>query len=231
MREQTLLNDSEQLSGGAVFNPPELSVIIPTFNEVENIEEIVRRISRALEKVSWEIIIVDDDSPDGTAACAKELARKNPRVRCLRRVNRRSLAGACIEGMLSSSAPYLAVMDADLQHDEGILRDMLTILRGGEIDLVIGSRYVAGGCIGKGFSVSRARVSRWSTKAAQLALGTKVQDIVSGFFAIRRDCFDEIAPRLTTHGFKILADIIASAPVGIRTKEVAYTFRERMAGD
>src|SRR6266542_6230376 len=135
---------------------PELSIIIPTFNEIDNVSEAIRRISRVLQEVSWEIIVVDDDSPDGTADLVKKLARRDPRIRCLRRVNQRGLAGACIAGMLSSAAPYVAVMDADLQHDESILMKMLAILRKGEVDLVIGSRHVVGGTTGTGLSNFRA---------------------------------------------------------------------------
>jgi dolichol-phosphate mannosyltransferase len=209
---------------------PELSIIIPTFNEVGNISEVIQRISCVLRDVLWEIIVVDDDSPDGTADLVKGLARRDPRIRCLRRVNQRGLAGACIAGMLSSAAPYIAVMDGDQQHDESILVKMLAILRRGEVDLVVGSRHVVGGCTGTGVSDFRAMISRWSTRAARFVLKTDVQDLMSGFFAIRRDRFDAIAPRLATSGFKILADIIASMPVPLRIVEVGYTFRERVIG-
>jgi dolichol-phosphate mannosyltransferase len=209
---------------------PEISIVIPTFNEIANIAEVIRRISRALAEVSWEVIVVDDDSPDGTAALVKKIARRDPRIRCLRRVNQRGLAGACIAGMLSSAAPYVAVMDADLQHDESTLVKMLAILRKGEVDLVIGSRHVIGGCMGTGLSDLRALVSRCSTQVARVILKTEVQDLMSGFFAIRRDRFDVIAPHLTTSGFKILADIIASSPMLLQISEVGYTFRERGVG-
>src|SRR5204862_2549309 len=128
-------------------------------------------------------------SPDGTADLVKKLARSDPRIRCIRRVNQRGLAGACIAGMLSSAATYVAVMDADLQHDESTLVKMLPILRRGEVDLVIASRHVAGGCVGAGLSNFRAVISRRSTQVARLILKTDVQDLMSGFFAIRRDRF------------------------------------------
>ena len=210
---------------------PEISVVIPTFNEVNNIEKAIAEISAALERVNWEIIVVDDDSPDGTAERAKQISRRDPRVRCLRRVRRRGLAGACIEGMLSSSAPYLAVMDADLQHDASLLPSMLASLRSGEVDLAIGSRHVAGGSADEGFSTRRAVISRWSTWVARAALRTNVQDLMSGYFAIRRDRFDTIAPRLATSGFKILADIIATSEMPLRSVELGYTFRLRTADE
>jgi dolichol-phosphate mannosyltransferase len=210
---------------------PEISVVIPTFNEVNNIDKVIAAVSSALEGVDWEIVIVDDDSPDGTTERAKEIARLDPRVRCLRRIRRRGLAGACIEGMLSSSAPYLAVMDADLQHDASLLPKMLGCLRAGEVDLAIGSRHVAGGSAADGFSARRAAISRWSARVARAALRTDVQDLMSGFFAIRRDRFDTIAPRLANSGFKILADIVATSETPLRTVELGYTFGLRTADE
>jgi len=210
---------------------PEISIVIPTFNEVDNIVEVIESIAHALEGVAWEVIVVDDDSPDGTAARAKQIARDDARIRCLRRINRRGLAGACIEGMLSSSAPYLAVMDADLQHDASILPKMLDVLRTDRADLVIGSRYAAGGSIGEGLSKMRAAISRWAIGAARRMLGIDVQDLMSGYFAIRRDRFDSVAARLAPAGFKILVDIIASAGVRLRTVELGYTFKQRRAGE
>jgi dolichol-phosphate mannosyltransferase len=210
---------------------PEVSIVIPTFNETDNIVELIQSVAKALDGAAWEIIIVDDDSPDGTAARAKQIAREDSRVRCLRRVNRRGLAGACIEGMLSSSAPYLVVMDADLQHDASILPQMLDVLRSDQADLAIGSRYAGEGSIGEGFSQMRARISRWAIKVARRVLDTDVQDLMSGYFAIRRERFDSIAAHLSPAGFKILVDIIASAHGRLRAVEVGYTFQQRKAGE
>ena len=210
---------------------PEVSIVIPTFNETDNIVELVHSVAKALEDVAWEIIIVDDDSPDGTAGRAKEIAREDSRIRCLRRVNRRGLAGACIEGMLSSSAPYLVVMDADLQHDASILPKMVDELRTNRADLAIGSRYSGDGSIGEGFSELRAAISRWAIKVARQVLHTDVQDLMSGYFAIRRDRFDSLAAHLSPAGFKILVDIIASAHGQLRAVELGYTFKQRKAGE
>src|SRR5260370_10658658 len=124
---------------------PELSVVIPTFKERGNIEILVQRLDAALSGIAWEAIFVDDDSPDGTADAVKTIAAEDPRVRCIRRVSRRGLAGACIEGMLSSSAPYVAVMDADLQHDEKLLPRMFAVLKNGEGDMGVCSPAVAVG--------------------------------------------------------------------------------------
>src|ERR1700760_1083391 len=112
----------------------ELSIVVPTFNERDNVAELVSRVIRVLADINWEIVFVDDDSPDGTANLVRELAQNNSRVRCLQRIDRRGLSSACIEGLLSSSAPYLAVIDADLQHDEELLPRMLQILKSEDVD-------------------------------------------------------------------------------------------------
>ena len=208
----------------------ELSVVVPTFNEAGNVREIVRRLERTLAHVNWEVIFVDDNSPDGTAAAVKEVASGDRRVRCLKRLGRRGLAGACIEGMLASSATYVAVMDADLQHDETILPLMLARLATNEADLVVGSRYVPGGSADS-FAPSRARISRTATGLAKRILDVDVADPMSGFFMLRRDKLDDIADRLSTVGFKILLDILMTAPAGLRVAEIPFEFRERTHGE
>lgn len=208
----------------------ELSVVVPTFKERGNVAELVRRLDVSLAGIAWEAIFVDDNSPDGTAAAVKEIAGHDPRVRCLRRVGRRGLAGACIEGMLSSAAPFVAVIDADLQHDEKVLPPMLAKLRSGEADLVAATRYVAGGSAAS-FSESRGAISRLATKLTHRLVGTPLSDPMSGFFMMRRDRFDEIAPRLSPAGFKILLDIAATAGSKLRIAEQAYSFGERFEGE
>ena len=209
---------------------PELSIVIPTFNEAGNVAELMRRIARALPDTDWEAIFVDDNSPDGTARTAKALAAEDHRIRCLRRVDRRGLAGACVEGILSSSAPYVAVMDADLQHDEALLAQMLTQMKTGDIDLAVGTRYVEGGSA-DAFSGIRGRLSRMANEAAQRLLGTQLSDPMSGFFMIRREIVEEHAADLTPEGFKILLDIATTAGPGLRIAELPYSFRTRFAGD
>ena len=209
---------------------PELSIIVPSFNERGNVAELVRRLDAALTGIAWEAIYVDDNSPDGTAAAVKAIAAADPRVRCLRRVGRRGLAGACIEGMLSSAAPYVAVIDADLQHDEKVLPQMLAKLRGGEADLVAATRYVEGGSAAS-FSESRGAISRLATRLTHRLVGTPLSDPMSGFFMMRRDRFDEIAPKLSPVGFKILLDIAATGGPGLRIAEQPYSFGERFAGE
>src|SRR5476649_264916 len=173
-----------------------LSIVLPTFKERGNVAELVHRLDRALVGIGWEAIFVDDNSPDGTAAAVKALAAGDPRVRCLRRVGRRGLAGACIEGMLSSSAPFVAVMDADLQHDERVLTTMLNTLRGGKSDLVAASRHIEGGSAAS-FGKSRGAISSLATTLTQRILSVPLTDPMSGFFMMRRDRFDEIAGKLS----------------------------------
>ena len=209
----------------------DLSIVVPTFNERVNLPTLIERVSAALGDINWEMIVVDDDSPDGTSTTVKEIARKDPRIRCIRRVNRRGLAGACIEGILSSAAPYVAVMDADLQHDESILPRMFERMTSGAVDLVVGSRYVAGGSADAGFSDFRAKISRAATTLAKKALNADLNDLMSGFFMVKRDLVESIAPRLADSGFKILADIVASAPHPLRIEEIGFKFRERHDGE
>jgi len=217
-------------------NPPQaaglpiLSVVVPTFNERDNVTTLYRKLEATLRDVAWEVVFVDDNSPDGTWDVVRALARRDSRVRCVRRIGRRGLSGACIEGILASSAPYAAVMDADLQHDETQLPKMLALLRGGEAELVIGSRYVEGGSADS-FNRQRAGASALATEVAKRVLGVRVADPMSGFFMIRRDRFEQLAPQLSTQGFKILLDIIATARGELRTIEVPFTFGSRQHGE
>lgn len=209
----------------------ELSVILPTFKERDNVAELVRRLDVALAGVAWEAIFVDDNSPDGTADAAKAIAAADPRVRCLRRVGRRGLAGACIEGILSSSAPYVAVMDADLQHDETVLAAMLGRLRGGDCDLVAASRYVEGGSAEGLSNKTRGTLSSLATTITTKLLSVPLSDPMSGFFMLRRDKFDAIADRLSPVGFKILLDIVATAGPSLRVAEQSFVFGKREQGE
>jgi len=208
----------------------ELSIVLPTYNERDNVAELVRRLDAALQGVAWEAIFVDDDSPDGTAETAKAIAARDTRVRCLRRVGRRGLAGACIEGILSSSAPFVAVMDADLQHDERALVAMLEKLRTGTCDLVAASRYIAGGSADS-FDRSRGQLSRLATTITQKILDVPLSDPMSGFFMLRRGRFDAIAGRLSPAGFKILLDVVATAGPSLRVAEQSYVFGKREQGE
>ncbi|MEO8894414.1 MAG: glycosyltransferase family 2 protein, partial [Rhizomicrobium sp.] len=195
-----------------------------------NVAELVRRLDVALTGIAWEAIFVDDNSPDGTSEAVKEIAADDNRVRCLRRVGRRGLAGACIEGMLSSASPFVAVMDADLQHDEKVLPQMLARLRDGRADLVAGTRYVEGGNA-ESFSGRRSTISRMATKLTHRLVGTNLSDPMSGFFMMRRDRLEELAPRLSPVGFKILLDIAATGGERLSIAEQPYVFGTRFDGE
>jgi dolichol-phosphate mannosyltransferase len=208
----------------------ELSVIVPTFNERDNVSEVVSRLDRSLQGEAWEVIFVDDDSPDGTAARIREIAQLDPRVRCIQRIGRRGLSSACVEGMLSSSSPYLAVIDGDCQHDESLLPSMLDLLREGETDVVVGSRYMNGGGIGS-WDTSRARMSQFATSLSRRVIKHDLSDPMSGFFAVRRETMESAVRGLSSVGFKILLDMVASSPGTVRLKEIPYEFRNRHAGE
>jgi dolichol-phosphate mannosyltransferase len=209
---------------------PELSVVVPTFNECDNVTTLFRRLETTLTGVAWEVIFVDDNSPDRTWDVVRGLARQDSRVRCIRRIGRRGLSGACIEGILASSAPFAAVIDADLQHDETQLPKMLALLQAGEADLVVGSRYVEGGSADS-FNRQRAGASALATGVAKRVLRVEIADPMSGFFMIRRDRFEQLAPQLSTQGFKILLDVVATAHGDLRVKEIPFTFGARLHGE
>ena len=213
-----------------LFEGPELTVVIPTLNERDNIEPLVDLLDAALDEVSWEAIFVDDDSADGTAERIREISRRDRRVRCLQRVGRRGLTTACIEGALAASAPYIAVMDADMQHDEKLLPRMLAILKSEQIDLVVGSRYIAGGGIGR-WHGGRAKLSVFATHLSRIVCKAEIADPMSGFFMLRREALEGALRRLSGQGFKILLDILASSPRPLRFKELPYVFRERQRGE
>jgi dolichol-phosphate mannosyltransferase len=209
---------------------PELSVVVPTFNERDNVTVLYRRLEAALAGIAWEVVFVDDNSPDGTWDVVRALAQRDSRVRCVRRIGRRGLSGACIEGILASSAPYAAVIDADLQHDETQLPKMLSLLASGQAELVVGSRYIEG-YKSEGFNKQRAGASALATELARKALRVEIADPMSGFFMVRRDRFEQLAPKLSVHGFKILLDLVASANGTLRAVEIPYTFGERQHGE
>jgi len=210
--------------------PAELAIVIPTYNELENIPLLVEAVDQALPDVRWEIVFVDDNSPDGTAARIREIGLRDARVRLVQRYGRRGLSSACVEGILACVAPHVAVMDADLQHDERILGEMYRRLRTGESDLVVGSRYVEGGGMGE-WSKRRVAMSRFATSLANRLTRTPLGDPMSGFFMLTRTAFLAALPNLSTVGFKILLDIAASSPHPLRVAQVPYTFRTRQHGE
>lgn len=210
--------------------PIELAVVIPTYNERENVTLLLVALEKVLAGITWEVIFVDDASPDGTAEYIRGLAARDRRIRILERVGRRGLSSACIEGMLGTPAPYIAVMDGDLQHDESVLPKMLIRIKSERLDVVVGSRNVAGGGMGE-FSSRRVWLSNLGTRIGKLVCHCEISDAMSGFFLVDRTYFHTVVHRLTGTGFKILVDLLASSSGPVRIAEVPYNFRNRMRGE
>lgn len=209
---------------------PDITIVVPTFNEAANVPLLVARLEHVLARRNWEVVFVDDDSPDGTADTVRGIARHNHRVRLIHRIGRRGLSSACVEGVLSSSAPVFAVMDGDLQHDDSKLTTMIERLIEDDLDIVVGSRYVDGGAT-EGLSRNRLRVSRFGTVLAQRLLKAELTDPMSGYFVMRRSAFERSVRHLSLQGFKILLDIFASAERPLRYAEVPCEFHARQHGE
>jgi dolichol-phosphate mannosyltransferase len=227
-------SQSDNLVGAAGPTPDhmpiELSVIVPTYNESENVPLLVAKLTEVLAGISWEVIFVDDDSRDGTSAVVRKLSRTvSTNVRVVQRIGRRGLSSACVEGALASSAPYIAVMDGDLQHDERLLPRMLDALKAGN-EIAVGSRFVPGGDVGE-FAANRIKISKAGARLARLIVKQDLSDPMSGFFMLRRDVFDRVVRRLSAKGFKILLDIFASAPAPLKVVELPFTFGSRIKGE
>ena len=219
------LHDDAELAPDAL----ELAVVVPTFNEIENIDTLVGTVQAALEGHAYEIIVVDDDSPDGTADRVREIGKRDLRVRCIQRIGRRGLSGAFIEGGLATAASIVAVIDGDMQHDEAMLPAMLKALRSQELDVVIGSRYLEQGGVGD-WTEGRMRLSQWATALTRRLTGVALSDPMSGFFMVRADVLRGLAPNLSGIGFKILLDIFLTARRPLRCVELPYRFRARSLG-
>jgi dolichol-phosphate mannosyltransferase len=209
---------------------PTLSVVVPTYREAANVPVLFERLKTTLAGLPWEMIVVDDDSPDGTADVAYAIARRDPRLRCIRRVNRLGLAGAVIEGWLASSADFVAVIDGDLQHDEAILPQMYAALVEGRGDLAIGTR-IADPNATSGLSPARQKLSELGAWFFRQVAGVTVSDPMSGYFMLPRETVARLAPHLSPDGFKILVDVVLSSDGRLKTVEIPYVFRPRQAGE
>jgi dolichol-phosphate mannosyltransferase len=225
--ERELSREEVRAAWGAA---PELAIVIPTLNERENVPLLVERLNSALAGLSWEAIFVDDDSADGTADIVRALGRRQSNIRCVQRLGRRGLASACIEGILSSAAPYVAVMDGDLQHDETLLPDMLARIKAGSLDVVVASRYTEAGSVGD-WQQSRVMISDIAGRLGRLVVKADLSDPMSGFFMVERDAFSGAMRSLSGQGFKILLDLFASSPRPLAFAEVPLTFRQRLHGE
>ena len=229
-------DESDDAMARAAAAPPaptgaaELTVIIPTLNERENVPLVVERLNRTLGGVAWEAVFVDDDSPDGTADVVRMLARRQANIRVIQRIGRRGLSSACIEGILASSAPFAAVMDGDLQHDEALLPVMLAKIKAERLDIVVASRHVGAGGVGE-WQRSRVMISDIANRLGRLVVKADLTDPMSGFFLIKREAFAETMRSLSGQGFKILLDLFASAPRPLAFAEVPLNFRQRLHGE
>jgi dolichol-phosphate mannosyltransferase len=208
---------------------PQFSLIIPTFNEAENICILIPNVIELLTKndITFEIIVVDDDSKDLTWKVVQEKFANDPRIRVLRRVNEKGLSSAVLDGMAISKGKFLGVIDADLQHDEKIIPKMLSEAESN--DIIVGSRVVEDGGYGE-WGFTRKLMSKVATLLAKIMLPISIGDPMSGFFIIKRDLYDELAPVINPRGFKILLEFLARKK-GIKAKEVGYVFKNRLHGE
>ena len=214
---------------GHADSSQKLALIVPTLYEAGNIRTLIERIRGALDPLGmpYEVIVVDDDSGDGTEEMVAEIGRQDPRVRLLVRKGVRGLAGAVIHGWRNTDAEVLGVIDADLQHPPELLPQMWEALASGT-DVVVASRYARRG--------SRRNWNRFRHLLSQIAIwmtwplqkpGIRVQDPMSGFFLVRRSCIKDIA--LQPQGFKILLEILVRGNLH-SAKEIPFVFGRRHAG-
>ena len=230
MSEAAHTERAKEAPSQAVCAPIELAVVIPTLNERDNVAALIDRLGTALTGIRWEAVFVDDDSSDGTADLVRAIGQRQSNIRCVQRLGRRGLSSACIEGILACSAPFIAVMDADLQHDEALLPRMLAEIKERHLDIVVGTRYTAGGSVGD-WQKSRVVISSWASRLACLVVKTELSDPLSGFFIIERGAFAAAMRELSGQGFKILIDIFASSPRPLAFAELPFHFRRRVNGE
>ncbi len=207
---------------------PLLSVIIPTYNEADNIVIVLDRLRTALSGHHYEILVVDDDSLDETWRIAKSQGRSDHRIKVIRRVGERGLSSAVMAGMAQATGRALVVMDADLQHDETKISSLVQAVVDDGMDLCIGSRHVDGG--GYGTFGRRRRAASWAgTALARGLLGVAVSDPMSGFFAVSRRRFELVGDQVNPCGFKILLEFLARGPEP-SVSEIGYQFGARLHG-
>lgn len=210
--------------------PYELSLIVPTLNEVGNIELLYRKVAAALKQIAWEIIFVDDNSSDGTQELLAQLSVQQPNIRVIHRIDRKGLSSACIEGMQAATAPIVAVMDADLQHDETLLALMFAEFTNKNLDIAVASRFATGAELGD-FSARRELLSNIGNRLSRLVLKARLTDPLSGFFMLRKELLLELSPRLYGKGFKILLDLFASSKRPLNFIELPLKFNARHSGE
>lgn len=209
----------------------ELSIVVPTYNERDNVHLMAEQLEAVLGPTGWELIFVDDASPDGTGDAVRQLARDDQRVRLILRHNRRGLSSAVVEGALAASADIVAVMDGDLQHDETVLPNMVDLIRSGEADLVSASRFLTEDGADGLSSAARVSLSNNGIRIANRVFGLNMSDPLTGFFVVRRSVVRNALPELSELGFKVLMDIVVSSRPRPIIREVPFKFRERQHGE
>jgi dolichol-phosphate mannosyltransferase len=210
----------------------ELAIILPTFNERGNLAPLVERIDRAIGTAAvWEVIIVDDDSRDGTADEARALAQTDARVRVIQRIGRRGLSSAVIEGFCATAAPFVAVMDADHQHDPALLPGMLAALKSGEVEICVASRFAEGASTAEWAAPEREKLSTYANALARKMTGVDLTDPMSGYFMLAAPTARALVPRLSAIGFKILLDLLATNEAPMKVKEFPLNFAARREGE
>ncbi len=232
-----ILDDEEeeqlsQVRPSSATDTPEVSVFLPVFNEEPNLRPLHAKLDEALKSLgcSAEIVYVDDGSTDGTPDLLSRIAQSDRRVRMVRRIGRRGLSSAVVEGALASTTPIVAVIDADLQHDERILPDLYRAIAKDGNELAVGTRYAGNGSTGE-WDEKRLKISRFATALASPIMKTPLSDPMSGLFAVRRDVLLDAAPGLSNVGYKILLDLVASSSRPLKVAEVGYTFGTRQSGE
>lgn len=227
----TRLEKDRMATGADGMAGTALSVVVPVFNERENIHALHRKLDSVLTDVSWEVIFVDDASPDGTGDAVRELARRDRRVRLIERHDRRGLSSAVVEGALAASAEVVAVMDGDLQHDEGVLPRLYDEVASGRADIASASRFLQEDGADGLSSAARLKMSNRGIRLANTAFNLDLTDPLTGFFAIRRETVLDALPQLSGQGFKILLDIMTATPAPPRVVELPFRFRSRIHGE
>jgi len=200
------------------------SLVIPTYNERDNIKPLLDKLTKTLAGLDYEVLVVDDDSPDGTAVEVLNFHELNPRVRCIVRRKEKGLSSAVIDGFKRSRGEVLGVMDADLSHDHRILPQMIDQVMNG-LDLVVGTRSGV-----EGWGVKRKVISKGASTLAKLFLSVELSDPMSGFFVLKREVFDQVKDGLNPLGYKILLEIYQRARP-LKLGEVYYVFNDRVAGE
>ena len=208
-----------------------LAIILPTLNERDNLAPLFARIAGALGEIEWEVLVVDDNSPDGTADEARRLALEDPRIRVIQRIGRRGLSSAAIEGFCATAAPYVALMDADHQHDPALLLPMLQAVEAGEADIAVASRFAEGASTQQWARPDRVHLSNIANDLARRLTGVRLSDPMSGFFLLPTATARNLAPRLSGIGFKILLDLLATSKDPLKVHEVPMDFAARRAGE